>query len=359
MVLPRLATAALRFLNARLLDLSYRLDLPWALGGPESLMVEPSGACNLRCPLCPTGLKVTKRDGYTLSPQDFERALGWFRYTLRTITFWNYGEPFLNRDLAKMVAIASRNGIRSRISTNGHFLEGPLLDDVLAAGLSQLIVSVDTPDAALYGRYRVRGDFERVVRGFRHAAARKRALGARTEIIAQYMLMSGSEDVDSIIAHGEALGADKVVVKTIGIGSSVPQPSDRDWALLPEADEFNRYVSRDDVRAKLNWEDSRCSYIWRRMVLNSDGACVPCCRDQLAQFELGTIKGGGTLASVWNGAGYRRYRREIRATQKKEVMCQRCPELLHQEMDPGLVFTATAPPAEPSPARGPALAEAS
>jgi hypothetical protein len=71
------------------------------------------------------------------------------------------------------------------------------------------------------------------------------------------------------------------------------------------------------------------------------------------------VKGGGTLASVWNGAGYRRYRREIRETQKKEVMCRRCPELLHQEMDPGLVFTATAPPAAPAAAEAPALAEAS
>jgi len=349
MVLSRLASGILRFLNARLLDLSYRLDLPFVLGGPESLMVEPSGACNLRCPLCPTGLKLTKRDGYTLSPADFKRALGWFRHTLRTVTFWNYGEPFLNRDLAEMVAVASRHGIRSRISTNGHFLERPMLDDILAAGLSQLIVSIDTPHRHLYSRYRVRGDFDRVVSGFRHAMERKRALGAGTEIVAQYMLMHDSEDLDSIIEHGKSLGADKVVVKTLGIGSSVPKPTDRDWALMPEADEFNRYVSHDDIRAKVNWDDARCSYIWRRMVLNSDGHCVPCCRDQMAQFQLGSIADGKTLASVWNGAGYRRYRRHIRETQKNEVMCQRCPELVHREMDPGFVFTAAAS-ADPAPA---------
>jgi radical SAM protein with 4Fe4S-binding SPASM domain len=357
MAVSSLLRKGVRFLNARLLDLSYRLDLPWALGGPESLMVEPSGACNLRCPLCPTGLKLTERDGYTLSPEDFERALGRFRHTLRTITFWNYGEPFLNRDLARMVAFAARHGIRTRISTNGHFLERPMLDDLLAAGLTQLIVSIDTPHEALYPRYRVRGDFERVVSGFRHAAERKRALGAKTEIIAQYMLMKGSEDVDAIAAHGEAIGADKVVVKTLGIGSSVPQPSDRDWALMPEADEFNRYVSRDEVKAKVNWEDSRCSYIWRRMVLNSDGQCVPCCRDQMAQFKLGSVRDEGTLAAVWNGPGYRRYRRHIRETQKNEVMCQRCPELVHQEMDPGFVFTAKGvdgAPAPPEPALAPA-----
>jgi len=304
-------------------------------------MVEPSAACNLRCPLCPTGIRVTKRDGYTLSPDDFERALGWFRYTIQTITFWNWGEPFLNRDLARMVGIASRYDINTHVSTNGHYLDRPMLDDLFNAGLSRLIVSMDTPHADLYARYRVGGDFDLVVRNFKHAVERKRALGAKTEIVAQYMLMRDSEEIDDMIAHGKELGAEKVIVKTLGIGSSVPKPTNEEWALLPEADEFNRYISRDDIRSKFQWEDSRCTYIWRRMVLNADGTCVPCCRDQLAQFDLGNIHDGRTLASVWNSAAYRRYRREIRETQKKEVMCQRCAILVRQELDPGFVYAAS------------------
>ena len=343
MSLARKFRSGIRAINHRLLDLSYRLDLPFSLGGPSLLMVEPSAACNLRCPFCPTGIRITKRDGYTLSPEDFERSLGWFRYTLGSITFWNYGEPFLNRELHKMVAVATRHDIRTQISTNGHFLELPMLDEIFDAGLSRLLVSIDTPHAELYDRYRVGGDFETVERNFRHAVARKRALGAKTDIVAQYMLMSGSEDVDAMIAHGQSLGADKVVVKTIGIGSSVPKPTSEEWSLMPEKEEFNRYVSKDDLRSKIQWDDdTRCTYIWRRMVLNSDGTCVPCCRDQLAKFKLGSIKNGGTLATVWNSAGYRKYRRDIRRTQKSEIMCQRCAELVREELDPGVVFTSPA-----------------
>jgi radical SAM protein with 4Fe4S-binding SPASM domain len=340
MALPRLLRHAIRSLNRRLLDFSYRLDLSFVLGGPVTLMVEPSARCNLRCPLCPTGIRVTKRDGYTLAPEDFERALGWFRYTIQTVTFWNWGEPFLNRDLAKMVAIASRNDIRSLISTNGHYLDRPMLDDILAAGLTRLMVSVDTPNPDLYDRYRVGGDFELVERNFRHAVERKRALGAKTDIVAQYIIMSGSEDIDAMIAHGQSLGADKVLVKTLGIGSSVPAPTNEEWSLLPESEEYQRYVSRDDIRSKVLWEDARCTYIWQRMVLNADGTCVPCCRDQVAKFHLGSIQDGGSLPTVWNSKAYRQYRREIRATQKAEIMCQRCAILVRQELDPGFVFTA-------------------
>lgn len=333
--------SGIRAINRRLLDLSYRFDLPFVLGAPSSLMVEPSAACNLRCPFCPTGIRVTKRDGYTLSPEDFDRALGWFRYTLQSMTFWNYGEPFLNKELAKMIAVATRYDIKTQVSTNGHFMELPMLDDIYEAGLTRMLVSIDTPHAELYPRYRVGGELVDVERNFRHAVARKRALGAKTDIVAQYMLMHGNEDIDAMVAHGRALGADKVLVKTIGIGSSVPNPTTEEWSLMPEKEEFNRYVSRDDLRSKLNWDDDvRCSYIWRRMVLNSDGTCVPCCRDQMAKFKLGSIKNGGTLASVWNSRGYREYRRAIRETQKNEVMCQRCAELVREEMDPGIVFTA-------------------
>jgi radical SAM protein with 4Fe4S-binding SPASM domain len=334
-------TRAARALNRRLLDLSYRLDLPFVLGGPVSLMVEPSAACNLSCPLCPTGIGVTKRDGYTLSPEDFERALGWFRYTLQSVTFWNWGEPFLNRGLARMIAVASRYRIASQVSTNGHFLERPMFDDVLNAGLTRLLVSIDTPHAELYARYRVGGDFAAVERNFRHAVERKRALGANTDLVAQYMLMKDTENIEEMIEHGKSLGADKVLVKTLGIGSAVPVPTTQEWSLMPESDEYNRYFSRDDLRSKVQWDDARCTYIWRRMVLNADGTCVPCCRDQLAEFELGSIRDGGSLASVWNGPAYRRYRREIRATQKTAVMCQRCAELVRTELDPGFVFSAS------------------
>ena len=337
----------IRYVNAGLVELSYRFNMPFVIGGPVSLMVEPSAACNLRCPFCPTGIHMTKREGYTLSPADFERALGWFRYTLRTVTFWNYGEPFLNRDLPKMVAMASRYHIKTQISTNGHFLDRPMLDDIFAAGLTLLLVSIDTPKSELYDRYRVGGDFETVVRNFGHAVERKRIMGAKTEIAAQYIAMRDSEDVAAMIAHGRELGADKVIVKTLGIGSSIPEPTNEEWSLMPETEEFQRYVSHDEIRSKIHWDDARCTYIWRRMVLNSDGKCVPCCRDQLAKFELGTIKNGGTLASVWNSRTYRQYRRDIRQIQKKEVMCQRCPELVREELEPGIVFTA-APTVTPS-----------
>jgi radical SAM protein with 4Fe4S-binding SPASM domain len=341
MTLSSRIRAGIRIVNRRLLDLSYRFDLPFVLGGPGSMMVEPSARCNLRCPFCPTGIRVTKRDGYTLSPEDFERSLGFFRYTLEAMTFWNYGEPFLNRDLAKMIEVATRNDIRTQVSTNGHFLELPMLDDIYAAGLTRMLVSIDTPHAELYPRYRVGGELETVERNFRHAVERKRALGAKTDLVAQYMLMHDNEDIDAMIAHGQSIGADKVLVKTIGIGSSIPTPTTQEWSLMPEREEFNRYTSREDLRSKIQWDDDvRCSYIWRRMVLNSDGTCVPCCRDQLAQFKLGTIKDGGTLASIWNSRAYREYRRNIRATQRSEVMCQRCAELVREELDPGVVFTS-------------------
>jgi hypothetical protein len=107
---------------------------------------------------------------------------------------------------------------------------------------------------------------------------------------------------------------------------------------MPDDEGHRRHVSRDDLRARVRWEDARCTYVWRNMVLNSDGGSVPCCRDQNAEHGLGLTGGGRTLAALWNGPAYRRFRRRIRETQRDAVMCQRCPELVHRDVDPGAVF---------------------
>jgi radical SAM protein with 4Fe4S-binding SPASM domain len=338
--LRRTALKLAKDANSGLLNAAYRANLARIPAGPEGLMVEPSSLCNLRCPLCPTGMRVTKRDRPSLSFEQFKAALGIYRYTLRYITFWNYGEPLLNRELPEMVGYASRYAIETQISTNGAFLDDEWASRLMEAGLTRLIVSIDTPHEALYARYRVRGDYQQVIRNVRGAVARKQTLRARTAIVLQYMLMSGTEDLDAIVAQGEDLGADEVVVKSIGIGSFVARPTQQHFTLMPRNPDYQRYPL-PELRAKEPWGDTRCSYVWRRMVLCSDGTCLPCCRDQTSEFELGRTTDGTTLARVWNSPAYARFRRDIRRTMQTARMCQRCPELTKPNVDPGLVYAGS------------------
>lgn len=327
-----------RWINERLVDVSYATNSSVVVGGPLVLMIEPSAACNLRCPLCPTGRGNTGRSSGTLTFETFKQALRGIKWTVKYINFWNYGEPFLNRELAKMVHYAARWSIQTQVSTNGHFLRRSALDEVLAAGLSRLIVSVDTPNPELYGRYRVGGDYDSVIEGFQHAVERRTALGARTRIVALYIMMSQSECLDEIIAHGCRIGADEIVVKTLFIGSAVEVPSEQEWALMPSDPRYWRYVSRSDMRARVLWGQRRCEFIWRGMVLGADGTTLPCCRDQTGTFKLGSLQKRRSLLGIWNSKEYRKFRRGIRGTQTSATMCQRCGDPVKEAIDPGLVY---------------------
>lgn len=81
--------------------------------------LEISGACNARCPLCPTW----RRKPEFIDTQDFSRAI---EHMLKTgmigpnsrIGLYNWGEPMLHPQFQEIVAIMSILGVQFGLSTN-------------------------------------------------------------------------------------------------------------------------------------------------------------------------------------------------------------------------------------------------
>ncbi len=93
------------------------------------------------------------RDKYRTQPDEFrdilrqgmEAGVGYVRFT--------GGEPLMHRDILDLVGIAKETDTRSSLITNGFSL--PLMAKSLAeAGLDQVIVSIDSGEAALHDEYR-------------------------------------------------------------------------------------------------------------------------------------------------------------------------------------------------------------
>jgi MoaA/NifB/PqqE/SkfB family radical SAM enzyme len=82
------------------------------------------------------------------------------------------GEPLLYPQLAEAVAYTSEKGLKSCVTTNGALLTEDKLDDLVKAGLSRLILSLQTPDERTF-EFRGAGDLsfdeykERVMRAAR------------------------------------------------------------------------------------------------------------------------------------------------------------------------------------------------
>jgi len=99
----------------------------------------------------------------------------------RQVVFHQQGEPLLYPRLAEAVAQAAALGLATNVTTNGALLDDRRLDALLAAGLSQLVVSLQTPDEASFA---LRGAGELSYAAFegRIVRAVRRVLAAATDV---------------------------------------------------------------------------------------------------------------------------------------------------------------------------------
>lgn len=123
--------------------------------------VQLTRACNQLCRFCsnpPSGLEIGLEDA--CRHVDDLRARGYDGVILTG------GEPTLVPWLADVVRHAARSGLAPRIITNGQRLaEGPLLDELVAAGLGHAHASLYSADPAVHDALtRSPGSHERAVR---------------------------------------------------------------------------------------------------------------------------------------------------------------------------------------------------
>ena len=68
-------------------------------GRPYILFLDPCNYCNLRCPLCPTGLNDLQRDQAMLSVEHFKRYFDPHAEYLFEVILHNWGESFINKNV--------------------------------------------------------------------------------------------------------------------------------------------------------------------------------------------------------------------------------------------------------------------
>lgn len=161
-----------RLINILKLLMSYFLSRwsgrPYHWGKPMSLSVEPTTACNLECPQCPSGLRSFSRPVGNLRFENFVNYTTSSLKDLSFMTFYFQGEPFINGDLLRMIEFASKAGVYTMSSTNAHFLTPQISAKVVLSGLDRLVISIDGVTQEVYQQYRINGELDKVIQGIRN-----------------------------------------------------------------------------------------------------------------------------------------------------------------------------------------------
>lgn len=291
-----------KWFNLALVEAERRLRRIEVKGRPYILFLDPCNYCNLRCPLCPTGANELGRRQQLMSFECFKRYLDPHLPYLFEVNLHNWGESMINPELYRMIGYAAAHNVGTNISSNLVIAKSEDLDGLLDSGLEYLTVSLDGADQESYVKYRVRGDFDRVIANLSELIRRRNARGKTRPFIEwQYIVMKHNEGkVEQAEALAKKIGVD--LIRFIPVG--LPFESKNRKALAAEwfPTRFEGRAEGEETPQTFGQADrpSPCYYLYRSMVVNADGGVSPCCivyretRDfddlkQHAELDIGKI----------------------------------------------------------------------
>ncbi|NCG30567.1 MAG: radical SAM protein [Bacteroidetes bacterium] len=292
-------------------------------GKPISLSIEPTTACNLRCPECLSGLRSFTRPTGKLSEELLAKVLRDVKAHCTYINFYFQGEPYLHPDFLGLIKQCKENGIYSATSTNAHFLDDQRAKQTVESGLDRLIISIDGTEQETYENYRKEGKLEKVLEGTKNILKWKKELNSRTpHVIFQVLAVRPNEhQIDEVKALGKQIGVDEVRIKTAQI-YDFEDGND----LIPTIDKYSRYKQGNDGKWSIkNPLDDHCWRMWSGAVITWDGKLVPCCFDKDAQHTMGDLN-SENFNSIWQSESYRAFRASILRSRSEIEMCKNCSE---------------------------------
>ncbi len=316
-----------RIWNATLVLCSYYLTrwsgkaVQW--GRPLTLSFEPTTACNLRCPECPSGLRAFSRPTGNLKADFFRQTIDQLQNRLIWLIFYFQGEPYINPDFLEMVQYAREKKLYTITSTNGHFLNDQNARRTVVSGLDRIIVSVDGVTQAVYQQYRIGGDLEKVLQGIRNLVRWKRELRSVTpHIILQFLVVRPNEhQIPELFELAKELGADEVKLKTAQL-----YDYRNGHPLMPEHEKFSRYERLPDGSYRVKHAlHNHCWKLWHASVVTWDGKVAPCCFDKDVQHRLGDLR-KQSFGEIWKGEAYRNFRKKLLKGRDQIDICTNCTE---------------------------------
>jgi len=323
MVKNREVTAK-RLLNAAKNYVAMKTKNTIAPGYPSIMMVEPTNFCNLNCPLCPTGNGTLKVPRGSMKLEQFKKVIDECGPYLLNLTLWNWGEPFMNKNVYDMIDYAKSKNIFLRVSTNGHLLkDSENLERIVRSGMDELIFSLDAATKETYTKYRKRGDFDTVLNNLKRLVEIKRKLKTKTPFIEiQFIVMKHNEhEIPQIKKLVKDIGVDDLKLKTLNLEMEVKGEKEKYKNMLPEDEKYSRYkknLKKKDI-------SQGCKRLWLTSVVNWDGSVSPCCYDPNRSIGLGNMFEQGSFKGVWNSKKYQAFRKAVMKNKEKILICKDCP----------------------------------
>ena len=326
---------------------------------PLSVKIKLTWHCNLACVMCSEwriqGQKPPRPNYFDTWDKLAAVCDDLVQLKAKKVHF-SGGEPLMHPHLEQATRYLSERGIHVTLVSNGTLWTPDRAKALLAAGLSQITVSIDSPQAATYARLRGKHSWELLRRGvlaIRQAidsSGRRVLLKSNTVVtrhnfreLADYPALAEAWGLDRVrllpvddlhVENGERLrlNASEIAecqqtilpvlftglvpaARTTVSGLAIFGTTAPEW----QAAERGLY-------ARGFYDRHPCFAPWLHSLIGADGRVHACCMLKGEKHSIDQIGTGKSFADIWTGERYHQFRARMRA--ERPPICGHCDDYL-------------------------------
>lgn len=308
-------------LNFLVAKIQYKLLMTRLFNYPYFALIDPSSVCILHCPLCPTGQGDNSRPHCFLKFEDFKKIIDELGDYLISLLFTNWGEPFLNKEFLKMIEYAKkvRHIPFTSVDTNLNVeLSDQDIEKLIASGLDLMCIAIDGVTQETYEKYRRGGSLKKVIDNSKKILEIRKKLGKTNPFVVwQFLVFKHNQhELESVIKLAKEIGVDAIRISAAQpFQGEIHKSFEYTYKiskryLPPLGSKYSGYTKNGKKKNTVK----RCQWLWKGVVINSNGSISPCCDIFPEKYDFGNILNEKRFKAIWNNEKYQNARKLIKDT---------------------------------------------
>ena len=239
----------------------------------KDIRIDASSICQLKCPLCPTSKGLNKTNAVGLGFLKFENFKKFINANpnVKMIELSNWGEVFLNPEIndiikyayEKKVALTATNGV------NFNHVNEDTLKYLVKYKFKFLSISIDGASQEIYSKYRIGGNFNKVIDNIKKINEYKKKFKSRYPILLWQFVKFGHNQHELALA--------KKTAKKLNMSFVIKDNWDKDYSPVNSNENILINKNKSKKTKNINIDPFFCSYLWTGPQINWDGKLLGCC----------------------------------------------------------------------------------
>jgi radical SAM protein with 4Fe4S-binding SPASM domain len=233
-----------------------------------------------------------------LDLDQFRRIFDQVKEYVFNISLYNWGEPFLNKNVFSIIEYASASGCAVTVHSNFNIFDDLMAEKAISSHLTHIYLSIDGATQQTYEKYRRTGELSQVIRNIELLVSKKQTAKSRLPILTWKYL---------IFPHNvHEIESARQMAKHLKVDAFELVPGNTDNLAVFGREEFHDLSTG---RLLTNQRDF-CDALWDSLIVYPDGSVIPCCQAFRKKDIFGNVL-KTSVREVWNNEDFVAMRKAV------------------------------------------------